>query len=464
MDKINKIPINVGQLKDDAVFFSKLESFSKLKSEHRTNSKKINDKLNAVDLKDVNYLEKSNISLPDTKLSYQIGFLKHYIERQKLVVGDTIKEPSILGLSITDPHETITCTEFDRSFNVLLLGFEDSQILCCFLNHKAEGIDALNNAKKRAAENFRKHVENESLLSSILSEHSHGHKKIGHHSKREDQKFLREMREQFNCIEFLGHEGAITSLSISYDELYFLSSSVDMSIRLWCIRQRTCLQVFKGHASTVWTVKFCPKGYFFASGSSDMTARLWATDKPCYLRIFMGHTADVNLVEFVSNCNYLITSSYDKLIRIWELASAICVRVLSHNNSVVSSIAVTMSGNYFASGSDDGVVIVWDISTGEKKSRFVDPNGRRIVALSFTIDEVLLSCVTRRRITYYDLVKPQTTDLYKSILTESMTKELGINDDPVPLKYYDIEDKDLINSKFHPRNFLIAVSRSLPPP
>ena len=314
LDKINKIPINVGPLKEDAVFFSKLESFSKLKSEHQTNSKKINDKLNAVDLKDSNYLEKSNIGLPDTKLSYQIGFLKHYIERQKLPVGDTIKEPSILGMGITDPHETITCTEFDRSFNVLLLGFEDSQILCCFLNQKADGIDALNHSKKRAADIFRKHVENESVISSVMAEHAHGHGKKGHHSKAHENRYLRDL----NCIEFIGHEGAITSLSISYDELYFLSSATDLSIRLWCIRQRTCLQIFKGHSSTIWTVKFCSKGYFFASGSSDTTARLWATDKPCYLRIFMGHTADVNLLEFVSNCNYLITSSYDKLIRIWS--------------------------------------------------------------------------------------------------------------------------------------------------
>ena len=84
---------------------------------------------------------------------------------------------------------------------------------------------------------------------------------------------------KYEVLEFLGHEGSITSVSLNYDDLYFLSSSVDCFVRLWCLRSRNCVGVFRGHINTIWTVKFSPKGYYFATGSSDTTARLWSTDK-----------------------------------------------------------------------------------------------------------------------------------------------------------------------------------------
>lgn len=56
--------------------------------------------------------------------------------------------------------------------------------------------------------------------------------------------------------KFIGHEDAITSLSILYNESYFVSSSIDLSIRLWDIRLNVCLNIYKGHLNTIWNVKF----------------------------------------------------------------------------------------------------------------------------------------------------------------------------------------------------------------
>lgn len=460
IERINRIPINLGPLRDDLVFFNKLEAFSKLKNEHQTNSKKLNDKLNAVaDTKDRNCLEKSNVILPDVKLTSQINFLKHYIEREKISVDSTLKQPSVLGVTVTDPQETITCLEFDKSFNILLLGFENSQILCHFINPHMEGLEVLDKSKKRNVETFRKVLSNESLFSETNEQASFLMK--APHSRANGVGQNSSLHDIPNCIEFIGHENAITSLSMNYDELYFLSGSVDTTIRLWCIRQRTCLQVFSGHFNTVWAVKFSPKGFYFASGSSDTTARLWSTDKSFYLRVFVGHTADVNGLEFVENCNYLVTSSYDKVMRVWELLSGLCVRVLNHNNTAVTAMASTLSGNYFASGSEDGMVIVWDITTGEKKVRLTVSKGQRINGLSFTIDEVLLSCSTKRRLVYHELGKLQNNDLYKGLMTDKTAKELGIKDDAEPVNSFDAEDQDFLTAKFHPRNFLVAVSRNI---
>lgn len=60
--------------------------------------------------------------------------------------------------------------------------------------------------------------------------------------------------------KFMGHEDAITSLNILYNENYFISASIDLSIRLWDVRLNVCLHIYKGHLNTIWNVKFANQG------------------------------------------------------------------------------------------------------------------------------------------------------------------------------------------------------------
>lgn len=93
--------------------------------------------------------------------------------------------------------------------------------------------------------------------------------------------------------KFIGHEDAITAISILYNESIFVSSSIDRSIRLWDIKLKICLHVYKAHLSTIWNVKFARQGYLFGSCSADRTAMLWTTNKPTVVKIFIGHKKDV---------------------------------------------------------------------------------------------------------------------------------------------------------------------------
>jgi WD40 repeat protein len=42
------------------------------------------------------------------------------------------------------------------------------------------------------------------------------------------------------------------SISLDPDELFFLASGNDGSIRLWSVDPCECLVVYKGHINTVW--------------------------------------------------------------------------------------------------------------------------------------------------------------------------------------------------------------------
>lgn len=80
--------------------------------------------------------------------------------------------------------------------------------------------------------------------------------------------------------KFLGHTEKITSISVSQDEYYAISGSADRTIRLWCLRLKICLAIYRGHTKAVLDVSFSPSGYYFLSGGLDGMMLLWKTDDP----------------------------------------------------------------------------------------------------------------------------------------------------------------------------------------
>lgn len=86
--------------------------------------------------------------------------------------------------------------------------------------------------------------------------------------------------------KFLGHSRKITSVSVSDDELYMLTTGADNVVKLWCLRSKMLLAEYKCHMKTIWSVCFNPSGYFFLTGSADGFMKLWKTDDPYTLRVF----------------------------------------------------------------------------------------------------------------------------------------------------------------------------------
>jgi WD40 repeat protein/serine/threonine protein kinase len=77
---------------------------------------------------------------------------------------------------------------------------------------------------------------------------------------------------------FEGHQGAVTSVCLSFDGRYALSGSTDATVKLWEIASGQCLRTFAGHADAVTSVAFSADGRYALSGSADRTLRLWILD------------------------------------------------------------------------------------------------------------------------------------------------------------------------------------------
>jgi transcription initiation factor TFIID subunit 5 len=125
----------------------------------------------------------------------------------------------------------------------------------------------------------------------------------------------------------VGHQGKITSLSLSSNECFLISAGTDKVIKLWCLRQKCQLAEYKGHLKTIWSVCFSKSGYFFVSGSADKTIKLWSTDDPVPRRVLVGHHLDVLKVGFLANPDFIASASEDKTVKIWNSLTAQCLNV-----------------------------------------------------------------------------------------------------------------------------------------
>jgi WD40 repeat protein len=138
--------------------------------------------------------------------------------------------------------------------------------------------------------------------------------------------------------EFEGHADYIRSLCVHPTLPYVLSSSDDMTIKLWdWDRGFDCTQMFEGHAHYVMQVKINPKDTnTFASASLDRSIKVWGLGSHVPHYTLEGHERGVNCIDYYPSGDkpYILSGADDRTVKIWdyqvrniacELASYCCL-------------------------------------------------------------------------------------------------------------------------------------------
>lgn len=97
---------------------------------------------------------------------------------------------------------------------------------------------------------------------------------------------------------FRGHNGVVHGLSVCKQNLYFCSSSDDMTLKLWSPEYCHPLRTFAGHSKVPTCLRFHHNGLYLASGSLDNTVRLWSVVDGRTVRLLSGHEEPVRAVAF----------------------------------------------------------------------------------------------------------------------------------------------------------------------
>jgi katanin p80 WD40 repeat-containing subunit B1 len=146
-----------------------------------------------------------------------------------------------------------------------------------------------------------------------------------------------------------------------------------------------------GHKSNIRCVEFHPFGDFFASGSLDLTVKIWDIRRKGCIQTYHGHQDYISVLKITPDGRWLASASHDHFIKIWDMTAGKLIHSLEHQ-SPIQSIAFHPTEFLMASASKLGVVRLFDLKTFECLS--VSRPLSNIKSCDFSADGSEVYCVT----------------------------------------------------------------------
>lgn len=142
----------------------------------------------------------------------------------------------------------------------------------------------------------------------------------------------------------------------------------------------------QGHGGGVNTATFSPDGTRIVTSSADMTARIWDVITGASLKTLRGHKDVVSSALFLPDGARVISASWDGDARIWDAASGESTGNFYLNQAEVSCVAMSPDGAHIAAPADCNVEI-YDIASGRKeRSMYRASKGDMYSALDYSPD------------------------------------------------------------------------------
>lgn len=161
-----------------------------------------------------------------------------------------------------------------------------------------------------------------------------------------------------------GHQSEVTDIVINADKKYLVSSSKDKTIRIWDIKNKSCLQVLQGHKDWVRSVLINADNTKIISGGDDWTIKVWDIKTASCENTLEGHTMPVITLAIPSLAGkgrFFFSSSRDHTIKVWDAQNYKCMKSLENHQDWVTSLALPHEGNKVVSGSLDGTICIWHV-------------------------------------------------------------------------------------------------------
>jgi WD40 repeat protein len=193
-----------------------------------------------------------------------------------------------------------------------------------------------------------------------------------------------------------GHASMISSIVIDPSGKYIISASWDKTIRIWDVHTGKPLGTIlqgalggfgesPGHSDAVIALAMDPMGRFFVSSSLDWSVKFWDLETWQLVHTINWNDIAVTLTMDPTGLR-LISGSLDGTVKVLDIQSEDIIRTLGKKNArysidvgqwavysssgkdnrtAVNGIAVGSDGNLIVSGNQDGTIKVWNIQSDE---------------------------------------------------------------------------------------------------
>jgi len=184
---------------------------------------------------------------------------------------------------------------------------------------------------------------------------------------------------------FEGHDKGVIGVSYAPDGRHALSTSYDMTVRLWDVGSGKEIQRFVGHTAWPYRAVLAPNGRVVLSGGDDRVLRIWDAQTGKELHTGEGHTLGIISIAVSPDGGRALTCSWDFTVRLWKVDTGEQLRVLEGHTAMVGSVAFSPDGKRALSGSADKTVRLWDLETG-KELRSLEGHTEHVFSVAFAPD------------------------------------------------------------------------------
>jgi len=172
---------------------------------------------------------------------------------------------------------------------------------------------------------------------------------------------------------FKGHRDRVVSLSMSPKSDFFLSSSLDNTIRLWDLKSPSCQGLLRKKVNPF--VSFDPQGVIFAMATSVNVVKLYdlrTFDKGPFATFLLRHQpVEWTGIKFSPDGKLLLLPTTKNKIFLMDSFNGDLKQTFTgfpNSSNLHLEASFSPDGQYVLSGAEDGSIYVWETSTGKRVS------------------------------------------------------------------------------------------------
>ena len=161
-----------------------------------------------------------------------------------------------------------------------------------------------------------------------------------------------------------GHLGWVRSIAFSPDNDWFVTGSVDRTIKIWDVASGALRLTLTGHINTVRGLKVSDRHPYLFSCSEDRTVKCWDLNTNSVVRHYHGHLSGVFCVDIHPKLDILVSGGRDSCARVWDMRSKREIHVLGGHEDAVGTVLCSATDPQVITASYDGTIKLWDLVAG----------------------------------------------------------------------------------------------------
>lgn len=200
-------------------------------------------------------------------------------------------------------------------------------------------------------------------------------------------------------ISYIAHDETITSIQISGDNRYLLTTSVDRTARTWPLQEGSRQGTFVAyHPAAVTAARFGGDSSLILTVSRDV--RLWNANGAQLLGVWQGRQAPITKLSVGSNDDLAVTGAADGELRLWSKSAGWYQRSLrlvdeQDDGAVLMKVALVKEGLLSADPRPGKAVRFFKIAptgfdTGQALRHGPEFSGSELLTLSPASDRALM--------------------------------------------------------------------------